>query len=185
MSPVAGPLLAAALLLGVAGLLKVTNPSPARVALRSAGLPDTVLAARTIGAGELAVTVYALGLGGRLGAGLVALAYVAFAVFSQRVIRATRGRATCGCFGNSDAPLTRLHVYVNVAVAGVALIAVADPVPGLVTVARDTPLAGAPFVAFAVLLAWLVAVVLTAVPQLQSAAHPPAKAARPPSGVAR
>jgi len=180
MSPVAGLLFAAALLLGVAGFLKLTDPSPARIALRHAGLPDTVLAARAIGAGELAVTVYALGWGGRLGAGLVALAYAGFAVFSQLVIGATRGRASCGCFGRSDAPLTRLHVVVDLAVAAVALVAVADPVPGILTVAGETPLAGLPFVAFVALLAWLVAVALTALPQLQAAAHPPVKAAHPP-----
>ncbi|HEX2578077.1 MAG TPA: MauE/DoxX family redox-associated membrane protein [Aquihabitans sp.] len=177
MSPVAGPLFAAALLLALAGALKVSSPAPTRVALRSAGLPDSVLAARLIGAGEVAVAAYALLAGGR-SAALVALAYVAFAAFSLRVIRATRGRASCGCFGASDAPLTTLHVGVDLAVAAVAGLAVLDPVPGIVDVAADTPLAGIPFLAFTVLLAWLVQVLLTALPQLQAAARPPRKVAR-------
>lgn len=178
MSPVAGPLFAAALLLGVAGVLKVTTPGPTRIALRHAGLPDSALAARAIGTGELLVTAYVIGWGGRLGAALLAGAYLGFAAFSARVITATRGRASCGCFGASDAPLTKLHVRVDLAIAAVALVAVADPVPGLAAVAGDTPLAGVPFLAFTVLLAWLVQVLLTALPQLQAAANPPRKVAR-------
>ncbi|QXC62736.1 hypothetical protein KSP35_08075 [Aquihabitans sp. G128] len=178
MSPVAGPLFAAALLLGVAGILKLSQPAPTRVALRSAGLPSTVLAARTIGLGELAFTAVALVVGGRPGAALVALAYLGFAAFSLRVITATRGKASCGCFGASDAPLTNLHVGVDLAIVAVALVAVADPVPGIVAVARDTPLAGIPFLAFTALLAWLVQVLLTALPALQAAARPPKKVAR-------
>ena len=178
MSPVAGPLFAAALLLGVAGLLKVLTPGPTRIALRHAGLPDSTLAARTIGVGELAVTAVVIGWGGRVGAALLALAYLGFAAFSARVITATRGRASCGCFGASDAPLTRLHVRVDLAIAAVALVAVVDPVPGLVTVARETPLAGIPFLAFTALLAWLVQVALTAIPRLEAAANPPRKVAR-------
>jgi hypothetical protein len=178
MSPVAGPLFAAALLLGVAGLLKLTSPDPTRVALRSAGLPSSVWAARAIGLGELGATAYVIGWGGRLGAALVALAYLAFAAFSLRVISATRGRASCGCFGSSDAPLTNLHVVVDLAIAAVALVAVADPVPGLGAVAADTPWAGSVFLGFTVLLAWLVQVLLTALPELQAAARPPRKVAR-------
>ena len=178
MSPVAGPLFAAALLLGAAGVLKLTNPAPTRVALRSAGLPGTALAARSVGAGELLITLYALGWGGRLGAGLVALAYLGFAGFSLRVIKTTRGGASCGCFGASDSPLTNLHVGVDLAVAVVALVAVADPVPGMGSVAADTPWAGVPFVGFTMLLTWLVQVLLTALPELQAAARPPRKVAR-------
>lgn len=178
MSPVAGPLFAAALLLGVAGVLKLVDPGPTRLSLRSAGLPSTALAARAVGVGELVVTAYVLGWGGRLGAALVAAAYLAFAGFSHRVIRATRGKASCGCFGSSDAPLTNLHVGVDLAIAGVALLAVLDPVPGLAAVAADTPWGGAVFLAFTVLLAWLVQVVLTALPELQAAARPPRKVAR-------
>ncbi|CAN5407116.1 hypothetical protein BH10ACT1_BH10ACT1_18530 [soil metagenome] len=178
MSPVAGPLFAAALVLGLAGLLKLTQPGPTRIALRSAGLPGTVLAARALGAGELAVTAYVLVAGGRLGAALLAAAYLAFAAFSALVRSKTSGQASCGCFGASDAPLTNLHVGVDLAIAVVALVAVADPVPGIVEVARDTPLAGIPFLGFTALLAWLVQVLLTALPALQAASRPPKKVAR-------
>lgn len=178
MSPVAGPFFAAALLLGLAGVLKLVTPGPTRIALRSAGLPSTALAARAIGTVEVAIAVYALGWGGRLGAGLVSIAYLGFAGFSARVISATRGTASCGCFGASNAPLTNLHVGVDLVIAGIAALAVADPVPGIFTVAADTPWAGIPFLAFTVLLAWLVQVLLTGLPELQAAANPPRKVAR-------
>lgn len=178
MSPVAGPLFAAALLLGAAGVLKLTRPDPTRVAMRSAGLPGTAWVVRGVGLGEVLVASYALGWGGRLGAGLIALAYVAFAAFSLRVIGRTRGQAPCGCFGASDAPLTNLHVGVDLAVAVLALVAIADPVPGIASVSAETPWAGVPFVAFTAMLAWLVQVLLTALPEMQAAAGPPRKVAR-------
>ncbi len=178
MSPVAGPLFAAALLLAAAGLLKITSPDPTRVALRTAGLPNTALAARSLGAVEVAITLYTLAVGGRVAAGLVSLAYLGFAGFSFLVIRTSRGKASCGCFGASDAPLTNLHVGVDVVIAAVAALGIVNPIPGLFTVAAETPLFGVPFLAFTALLAWLVQVLLTAVPELQAAARPPRKVAR-------
>ena len=178
MSPVAGPLFAAALLLGSAGLLKITAPNPTRVALRTAGLPNTALAARLLGAVEVAIALFTLAVGGRLAAGLITLTYLGFAGFSLLVIRTSRGKASCGCFGDSDAPLTHLHVGVDLAIAAVAAIGIVNPVPGLFTVAADTPLLGIPFLIFTGLLAWLVQVLLIAVPELQAAARPPRKVAR-------
>jgi hypothetical protein len=173
MSPLAGPLFAAALVVGAAGVAKATRPDAARVALRNAGLPGRAWLVRLIGIGELAVAAYALGWGGRLGAGSIATAYVAFALFAAVVHRRSRGRASCGCFGSSGAPVGTLHVVVDLAIAAGALVAVVDPVPGIATVAADTPLAGVPFVAFTVLLALLIEVLLTAVPELQAAHRPP------------
>ncbi len=178
MSPIAGPLLAAALVLGLAGVLKVVRPDPTRVALRSAGLPGTLLAARGIGVAELAVTAYVLGWGGRLGAGLLALAYLGFAGFSALVRKRAGSTASCGCFGASDAPVTSLHVGVDLAVAAVVAVGVVDPVPGLATAMGETPLAGLPFLGFTVLLAWLLQVLLTALPELLAATNPPRRAVR-------
>jgi hypothetical protein len=178
MSPVAGPFFAAVLVLALAGALKVVRPDPTRVALRGAGLPGTLLAARSLGLAELAVAALALARGGRAGAALVAAAYLGFAGFSALARRRGGRGASCGCFGASDAPVTGLHVGVDLAIAAVALVAVADPVPGLVDVARSTPWAGVPFVAFTILLAWLVEVVLTVLPELTAAGQPARRAAR-------
>lgn len=169
MSPLAGPFFAAVLVLGVAGALKVARPDPTRLALRAAGLPSTALVARGVGVVELAVAVWALALGGRAAAGAVAVAYGAFAAFSAVVHRRSHGRASCGCFGSSSTPLTTFHVAVDAALATVALTAVVWPVPGLATVLADTPWAGIPFLAYTLLLAWLIEVSLTSLPELQAA----------------
>ena len=63
-------------------------------------------------------------------------------------------------------------------VAAVALVAVADPVPGVVDAASGTPAAGVAFVGYTLLLAWLLEVLLTALPELQAAMRPTAGAAR-------
>jgi len=178
MSPIAGPFFATALVLGTAGILKVLRPDPTRVALRAAGLPGSSVVARSIGTIEVAITLAAIGWGGRVPAALVAAAYLAFAGFSAIVRSRSGGRASCGCFGSSTTPLTSFHVVADLLLAAVALIAVADPVPGLFSVAADTPLAGVPFVAYTVLLAWLVQVTLTTLPELQAAVRQAPRATR-------
>lgn len=178
MSPVAGPFFAAVLVLGAAGVAKLARPDAARLALRTAGLPSTAGAVRVFGAGELAVTGWALGWGGRGAAAAVALAYLGFAGFAEVVRRRSRGQASCGCFGSSGAPLTSLHVIVDTVVAALAIAAVVRPVPGLVAAAADTPAGGVPFLGYTVLLAWLLQVVLTALPELRAAVHPAGQVAR-------
>ncbi len=172
MSSAAGPLMAAALLLAAAGALKMFEPAPTRVALRTAGLPGTALVVRGIAAGEIAVATYTIGWGGQLAAALTALIYLGFAAFSWRVMTTSRGRASCGCFGASDAPITRLHVGVNLVVVAVGIWAMVDPVAGVARQIDATPLAGLPFLAFTVMLAWLLQVALTTLPELQAAATP-------------
>lgn len=178
MSPVAGPFFAAVLVLGAAGALKLARPDAARVALRAAGLPSSAAAVRVLGAGELAIAIWALGWGGRGAAAAVAAAYLGFAGFAEVVRRRSRGRAPCGCFGSSGAPLTSLHVAVDAVVAAVALAAVVRPVPGLIDAAADTPAAGVAFLGYTLLLAWLLQVVLTALPELDAAVHASPRAAR-------
>jgi hypothetical protein len=178
MSSIAGPFFAAVLVLGAAGALKVARPDAARVALRSAGLPSSAGAVRVLGVGELAIAVWALGWGGRGAAAAVAAAYLGFAGFAELVRRRSRGQASCGCFGSSGAPLSTLHVVVDTVVAAVAVVAVADPVPGLLDAAADTPAAGVPFLGYTLLLAWLLQVVLTALPELHAAMRPTPQVAR-------
>lgn len=172
MSPFAGPLFAAALLLLVAGVAKVATPAATRVALRTAGLPSTPLVARALGAVECAIALSALALGGPVPAALVALTYLGFAGFSARLAAASRGTASCGCFGASSAPVGRLHVAVNLATAVLVAPAVFAPVDGIGQAVSDTPWAGVPFVALTALLAWAVYLTLTRLPELQAAMKP-------------
>lgn len=173
MSPFAGPLFAAALLLVAAGAIKVTRPGTTRIAMRTAGLASTPVAARLVGAGEVAVGLYALSFAGRVGAALVVAAYVAFAGFAERLRRVGRGAAPCGCFGATSAPVGVLHVVVNLVVAAGAAGAMASPSDPAVHAAAATPLRGAVFAGFTVLLAWLVLVALTTLPELTAASRSP------------
>lgn len=183
MSPVVGPLFAAALLLAVAGGAKVLRPAATQVALRTAGLPSARPVARLLGAVEVAMAAATFVVGGRLGAGCIAGAYLGFAGFSALLIRRSRGQASCGCFGGSDAPVTRLHVVINLLIAAVAVACLVDPSPGYWSVARDTAAAGVPFAAFTVILAWLLQVALTVLPAVEAAARrgPAAAPAATPS----
>ena len=133
----AGPFLAAAVLLVVAGGAKVVDPAPLVRALRSLGLPHLDLqrgrALVRVGAAlEVAVGVAALVTGSRLAALAVAGSY---AVFTAVVVRGLlRGGvlASCGCFGRADTPPTRTHAVVTAGLAVVALL-VQPPAPSALT----------------------------------------------------
>ena len=68
MSPTAGIVFAAALLIGIAGVAKITRPAATQVALRTAGLPSSRIAAQLLGAAELVIVAVALALAGTVGA---------------------------------------------------------------------------------------------------------------------
>jgi hypothetical protein len=105
----------AAVLLVLAGAAKLRRPDADALAL--AGLPSSPVLARALGAGEVVLGLAAVLTSHPLAAAGVAVAYGGFAVVSLRMLRA--GRASCGCFGATTAPLTGLHVAVN-AVLGLA-----------------------------------------------------------------
>lgn len=175
MSPLAGVLFSAALVLGVAGVAKVATPDGTRVALRTVGLPSDRWAARLLGVIELTIAAVALVVAGRLGAVLVTLAYLGFASFSALLLQRSRGKASCGCFGGTDSPVTRIHVVLNVIIAAAVAATIASPVPAVATAAADTPWSGLLFALLVVLLAWVLQVAFTTLPALQAAerATPP------------
>lgn len=172
MSPLAGILFSAALVLGVAGVAKVVTPDGTRVALRTAGLPSQRWLVRLLGIVEMAITAVALVVAGWLGATLVTLAYLGFAGFSSLLLVRSRGTASCGCFGGTNSPVTGIHVVLNVIIAAAVATCIGRPVPDVAATAVDTPWAGLPFALLVVLLAWLLQVAFTALPALQVAARP-------------
>jgi hypothetical protein len=179
MSPLAGLVYAAALLLGAAGIGKVTSPGATRIALRSAGLPASALAARAIGVAEVLIALAALAVGGTLSTGLVAASYLGFAWFARRLDTRTRGSAPCGCFGASSAPVGTLHVVLNLLIAAGAAVAAVEAPGSIWTAAGDTPGAGVPFIGLVLLLAWMLYAALTALPEALAAAKAPAPATTP------
>lgn len=123
----AGPFLAAAGLLVVAGVPKVVDPLQLVRAMRAAGLPVDRHLVRGFAVAEVAVGAWALLAPGRYAAGLVAAAYLAFTAFVARVL--TRGGVlgSCGCFGKPDTPATRTHLALTALAAGTALAVAVDP----------------------------------------------------------
>lgn len=172
MSPLAGIVFSGALLLLVAGAAKLVRPDATRVALRTAGLPSTRAVVRLLGAAEVGAAAVTFAVPGVLGASLVAVFYAGFAAFSALLLRRSRGRASCGCFGGDDAPVTTVHVWLNVAVAAAAALTLTEPTPSFVDAMGDTPAAGIPFAALVLLLAWLLFVAYTVLPAVQAAARP-------------
>lgn len=172
MSPLAGPVFAAALLVAVAGAAKVARPASARVALRAAGLPSAAAMVRALGLVELVLAGTVLFVAGRVGGALVAAAYLAFAAFAAHLAHHSRRAVPCGCFGSSSAPVGRLHVVLNLAIAAVGLAAMADPPDRLTDVVVATPWAGVPFLGFTAVLAGLLLVAFTVLPEVLAAMKP-------------
>jgi hypothetical protein len=116
----AGPFYAAAVLLVLAGVPKVLDPTSLVRATRSARLTVPGPVVRVLAAGEVVLGVAALLTGSRWTTVGVALSYAAFTAFV--VLALSRGGvlASCGCFGKADVPATRTHAVVTSAFAAAA-----------------------------------------------------------------
>lgn len=163
----AGPFLAAAGLLVVAGVPKVLDPLPLVRALRAAGLPVGRHLVRGFAVVEVALGAWALLAPGRYAAGLVAAAYLAFTAFVGRVL--TRGGVlgSCGCFGKPDTPATRTHLVLT-ALASLTALAVAVDPPSAVWADVDGAMAAT--AGFAVVLGFLAWQVMAVLPTTSPAA---------------
>src|SRR4051794_19456261 len=138
MSALAGPVFALAALLGFAGIEKLAWPRPTATALRSAGLPSSDLLGRAVGLSEIIVAALALAFGTRLTAVLLVASYGAFTVFAARLV-SRADAASCGCFGQTEAPTTRLHVVLNAVATAVCAAAVIWPTGSITDVLADQP----------------------------------------------
>ena len=172
MSAVAGPVLAASMLLAYAGATKLRRPGATVQALRAAGLPATLATGRVVGAFEVAAATWCLAAGSRPACALVAVAYLAFAAFSARLML-SGGGASCGCFGQADTPTSPIHVGINLLLGLLAAAGALDPPGHLTGVLDDQPLGGAPLLAFAALGAWAAYLSLTLLPALDRAVAGP------------
>lgn len=165
MSAFDGPLLAAALLLVVAGVAKIVRPESTVGALHSVSAPASTWSVRILGAGEIALGAAALIIGGVVVDTLVAVAYAAFLTFVLVARRHGGAVASCGCFGREDTPPTGAHVIVTTLAVGVAMMAAAtgghDGLSSL-----PLQLESAEVIAFAALTAWLGWLALAVMPRL-------------------
>lgn len=169
MAALSGPLFAAALLLVVAGATKLLRPNQTRIALRQAELPNGREAVQLLGLAEVAIGTAAILAGGPVPAALAAIAYGGFAWFAVRIQAKTQDTPDCGCFGSKSAPVGKVHVGLNLAIAGICALAIAFPSDSVLS-ATNTPWAGVPFVALTLLLCALIYAALTSLPLALSAA---------------
>lgn len=111
------PFLVAALLVCVAGALKLRAPRTAATALRTLGLPGETWLIRGLAGGELVLgTVCVLGPS-RATAAVLTGVYVTFVGVAALL---SRGRVACGCFGDDEAPVSAAHWIASVVLASVA-----------------------------------------------------------------
>lgn len=122
--------LVACALLILSGIQKLRAPRRAADSLRRVGAPASLLGVRILAIAEVAIGVAAALRPSGLTAGLVALTYAAF--FGFLVLdRRTGAPADCGCFGDVEAPAGRLHLALDAAACGAAVLAALSPPPGV------------------------------------------------------
>jgi len=126
---VTGPALVAAALLALAGAQKVLDPSMTVGALQALKVPASPALVRAGAAGELVLGVTAATIGGWAVWGLVAVSYLAFAVFVGAALRSGTMIGSCGCFGREDTPPHWIHLLLDGALAATALWAAVDARP--------------------------------------------------------
>ena len=164
----AGPFLAAAALLVVAGAAKVLDPQPLVRAARSVGLRASAPVVRAAAAIEVSLGLWAVLSGSRPAAVAVAASYAGFTAFVLLALRRGGVLASCGCFGKADTPPTRTHAAVT-ALAAVAAAAVATrPLGSLPSLLGDSPWSGVPLLLATAALASVCYLVLAVLPLLSA-----------------
>jgi hypothetical protein len=134
-------LLAAALLLVLAGAVKLRRPAPAVDFLAALGLPAPRLLVAAGAVLELAAGSSAL-VWPRTAAAGIALLFAAFAGLTALQLR--RGvSVSCGCFGARTIPPSRVHLSLNLLGAAVGCAAAAAPPPAFASLAASSPSAAA------------------------------------------
>ena len=152
----------------------MARPQPAADLLSTFGLPVHGGLARLVGCAEAVIGMVALTVGGPAAAGAVALLYTAFAMVVVRALLVNV--PSCGCFGNADTPPSRIHLVGNLCLAGLAgAVAAAgkSPTGMVVDMGRSEPAAAIALVLAVGVLAGLMLVAFTALPealQMRSAA---------------
>jgi len=163
-----GPYAAACVVLAFAGATKIRRPAGTRPAAAALGLPDAAAVVRSLGAVEVALGAAGLVVGGAVAA-VVAAMFGALAIAAWRLLARSPGTA-CGCLGTSDAPVSVIHIVVNMAAAVAAALAAGARAP-LSAVGAGVS-ARIAFVLLVGCTAWLVATVLEVFPTLNAATRP-------------
>jgi hypothetical protein len=156
----AGPFLAAGVLLVAAGVPKLADPMPLVRAVRLAGLPAGRTSIRLVALAETAVGGYAVVAPGRVSGFLTAIAYLVFTAFVARALSRGGVLGSCGCFGKPDTPPTRTHLVVTGAIVAVATAVALSPPARPWAAAGATGLTTLAFAGVLAFLTWMVLAVL-------------------------
>lgn len=156
----AGPFLAAGVLLVAAGMPKLVDPMPLVRAVRQTGLPAGRTSIRLVALAETGVGLYALIAPGRVSGLLTAMAYLVFTAFVARALARGGVLGSCGCFGKPDTPATRTHLVVTGAIVAVAGAVALDPPAGPWALVDATTLTTGAFAGVIAFLAWTVLAIL-------------------------
>lgn len=160
----------AAVLLVLAGAVKMSRPTTAAGLMEDLGAPvggplSGVRLAVVLGVVEIVLGLGALVLEVPALAVAVGLLYVAFAATVLRAMAI--GAESCGCFGRVEAPPSWFHVGGNVVLGGASLVAAGADSP--LEVMDGQSAGGVGFVILVGVLAGLALVVFTAVPEAMAA----------------
>lgn len=107
----------AAIGLVVAGALKIRNPVPTASALSGAGIEVGRWTVSALAVVEVVTGLSVLIVGGAVPAAVLGTLYLGFAAFIALALSRRGDSARCGCFGESDAPPSTVHIVVDAAIA--------------------------------------------------------------------
>jgi hypothetical protein len=168
-----GPYLVGCALLLIAGWLKLSKPGAAARTLTELVPPlserHALGAARVISVAEVLIGAAGILLPRWPIAIVVCAAYASFALVLLYVLTYMRAKgshlASCGCLSALDAPPSRLHLSVDLALAAsAATVAATGRQAWLPTLLAHSPLFGIPLLAASAVSLWLVMLVLVSVP---------------------
>lgn len=124
MTVLTPPLVVAALVLCIAGVAKLRSPGAAVAALSTLGIRVPRALVRAFAFLELAVGAFVALDPTRVASAVVACLY---ALFSGLSLALANRRASCGCFGEQDAPASVLQSLLSAVLASVAIAAAIWP----------------------------------------------------------
>jgi hypothetical protein len=166
MAPASAPVLAAAVLLVVAGVGKLRRPSYTVGAIKSVGVRVKVRGVLLLGLTEMAIGLAAFIASGPVPSALIGLSYLGFTGFVILALRKGGAVSSCGCLGRPDTPPTRTHAVVTAALGTSAL---ATAVAGGVDVGDlGWSTTDATLLAFTALVTWLVWLAFAVLPHART-----------------
>ena len=166
MGVTTAPVLAAALLLTIAGIGKLAQPTSTVTALRAASLPVGTMAVQLLALFEMAVGVGVIIWATPITLIALAASYAGFTGFTLRLWRQQGAGASCGCFGARTTPVHPIHIWLNVAVSAVVCAGLAWPPSELGAIPGGSPLAGVPLLTVTIAIAGCLYLALTLLPEL-------------------